>query len=72
MTRKQMKKLAKEFYNSELIHQSETSSKEEKSQAEQRIMQLTNQIMALHDGINILLEIDLYVQELVKNNKTKF
>lgn len=64
MTRKQMKKLAKELYQYEQIHQNESSSKEEKSRAENRIMQITNQIMALNDGINILLEIDVMVQDL--------
>lgn len=64
MTRKQMKKLAKELYQCEQIHQNESPSKEEKSRAENRIMQITNQIMALNDGINILLEIDVMVQDL--------
>lgn len=64
MTRKQMKKLTKELYQCEQIHQNESSSKEEKSRAENRIMQITNQIMALNDGINILLEIDVMVQDL--------
>lgn len=64
MTRKQMKKLAKGLYQCEQIHQNESSSKEEKSRAENRIMQITNQIMALNDGINILLEIDVMVQDL--------
>lgn len=64
MTRKQMKKLAKKLYQCEQIHQNESSSKEEKSRAENRIMQITNQIMALNDGINILLEIDVMVQDL--------
>lgn len=64
MTRKQMKKLAKELYQCEQIHQNESSSKEEKSRAENRIMQITNWIMALNDGINILLEIDVMVQDL--------
>ena len=64
MTRKQMKKLAKELYQCEQIYQNESSSKEEKSRAENRIMQITNQIMALNDGINILLEIDVMVQDL--------
>lgn len=64
MTRKQMKKLAKELYQCEQIHQNESSSKEEKSRAKNRIMQITNQIMALNDGINILLEIDVMVQDL--------
>lgn len=64
MTRKQMKKLAKEMYDCELIHSSEISSAEEKSRAEKRIIQLINQIMALSDGINIMLEIDIMVQQM--------
>lgn len=67
MTRKQMKKLAQELYECEQIHQNETSSKEEKSRADNRIMQITNQIMSLSDGINIMLEIDTMVQDLATN-----
>lgn len=67
MTRKQMKKLAKELYECEQIHQNESSSKEEKSRADNRIIQITNQIMALNDGINIMLEIDTMVQNLATN-----
>lgn len=69
MTRKQMKKLAKEIYDCELIHSSSSSSQEEKSRAEKRIMQLTNQIAALPDGINIMLEVDIMVQQIASNNK---
>lgn len=68
MTRKQMKKLAKELYECELIHQDDSSSKEEKARADSRVMQITNQIMALHDGINIMLEIDVMVQNLASKN----
>lgn len=64
MTRKQMKKLAKEIYDCELVHSSEISSTEEKSRAERRIIQLTNQIAALPDGINIMLEVDIMVQQM--------
>lgn len=67
MTRKQMKKLAKKLYECEQIHQNESSSKEEKSRADNRIIQITNQIMALNDGINIMLEIDTMVQDLATN-----
>lgn len=67
MTRKQMKKLAKELYECEQIHQNESSSKEEKSRADNRIIQIINQIMALNDGINIMLEIDTMVQDLATN-----
>lgn len=69
MTRKQMKKLAQEIYNCELVHSNESSSKEDKSRADSRIMQITGQIMALHDGINIMLEIDTLVQQLASKNK---
>lgn len=65
MTKKQMKKLAQEIYECEQIHENNSSSDEEKIRAENRIMQLTNQIMALHDGINIMLEIDTIIQDLV-------
>lgn len=65
MTRKQVKKLAKEIYDCEQIHNNASSSMEEKSRAENRIIQITNQIMALHDGINVMLEIDTMVQDLV-------
>lgn len=61
MTHKQMKRFADEIYKCELIHQDENSSKEAKSRAEARIISLTNQIMALPDGINALLEIDAMI-----------
>ena len=66
MTRKQMKRFADEIYKCELIRQDDNSSKEEKAHAEDRIMQLTNQIMALPDGINALLEIDALVASKIK------
>ena len=66
MTRKQMKKFANEIYNCELIHQNENASKEDKAHAEDRIIQLTKQIMAFPDGINALLEIDALVASKIK------
>lgn len=67
MNRKQMKKLAKQIYDNELIHENASSSQEEKSRAEKEIMRLTNQIMSMKDGINIMLEVDVLIQELAKN-----
>lgn len=66
MTRKQMKKFADEIYNCELVHQDEKASKEDKAHAEDRIIQLTKQIMAFPDGINALLEIDALVASKIK------
>lgn len=69
MTRKQMKKFADEIYNCELVHKNENASKEDKAHAENRIIQLTNQIMALPDGVNALLEIDaLIASKITKEN----
>lgn len=66
MTRKQMKKFANEIYNCELVHQDKNASKEDKAHAEDRIIQLTKQIMAFPDGINALLEIDALVASKIK------
>lgn len=66
MTRKQIKKFANEIYNCELVHQNENASKEDKAHAEDRIIQLTKQIMAFPDGINALLEIDALVVSKIK------
>lgn len=66
MTRKQMKKFADEIYNCELVHQDKNASKEDKAHAEDRIIQLTKQIMAFPDGINALLEIDALVASKIK------
>lgn len=66
MTRKQMKKFADEIYKCELVHQDENASKEDRAHAEDRIIQLTKQIMAFPDGINALLEIDALVASKIK------
>lgn len=65
MTKKQMRKLAQEIADCELIHANEATSKEDKAQAEKRIMQLTNRVMALPNGISTMLEIDLIVQQIL-------
>lgn len=69
MTRKQMKKIAQEIYKCDQIHADANSSMEEKSRAECRIMQLSKQIMALKDGINVMLEIDTIIQQLAEKEK---
>lgn len=68
MTRKQMKKLAQEIFEQELIHQSESSSMEDKSRAEKKIMELTNKICSSKDGMQTMLEIDILIQELANKN----
>lgn len=72
MTNKQLKKLARQIYQQELIHQDFSSSKEDKSQAEAEIMRLTNMIMSFPDGMDCIVQIDDMVQKLlITNNKEK-
>ena len=65
MTRKQIKKYATQFLNLEKIHQDSNSSDKQKHDAEQKIIQLTNMISALPQGLDILLEIDDIIQNQV-------
>ena len=65
MTRKQMKKLAKELYDCERIHSDPNSSKEEKTLIEEKIMSLTNSILSEKNGMSLMLKIDTLVQELM-------
>lgn len=66
MTTKQKQKIAEEIAQCEKARIDPSSSQEEKNRAENRIMQLTNQITSLKDGINSLLEIDAMIQKLMK------
>lgn len=68
MTKKQMRKTAKEIIALEKIHRNPESSQDEISKAEKRIIQLTNMLSCLPDG-DIIYEIDAIVQEeLSKEN----
>ena len=68
MKRKQIKKLASEIAGCELIRSKESSSKEEITRAEHRILQITNLVLCLPDGINVMSEIDTEVQRLLTEN----
>ena len=67
MTKKQMRKLANEIVELELIHQKSTDE-EEKSRAEKRIMEISHKIGGTPEGLEIMMEIDEMVQEKLKNN----
>lgn len=69
MTRKQMKRVAEELTNLELIHQNPNSSKEEKVRAERRIMSITNQLMSTKEGLAVMGEIDSMIQNNLKKHK---
>ena len=73
MTRNHMPKLANEINNSALNHQNDSSSEEEKRRADNRVIQITRQIMALkgpNGGMPLLMEIDALVQS-IRESKEK-
>lgn len=62
MTHKQMRKIAKELAECEKIHSDENVSKEQKMQAENHILYITNKIFSEPNGFEIMSEIDDMVQ----------
>lgn len=68
MTKKQIKKLANELAELELIHQT-SSDKEELIRVEKRIISITNQLMADRNALSSMMDIDDLVQK--KLNKEK-
>lgn len=60
MTNKQIHKYANQFIELEKLHK-EITDLEEKEQIENKIMKLTNQILSLHDGHEVLFQIDEYI-----------
>ena len=71
MTNKQIRKYANQFIELEKLHR-EVTDLEEKEVIENKIMKLTNQILSLHNGYEILFQIDEYIikaLELENNNE---
>ena len=69
MTRKQIRKLANQISELELIHKNPDSSKEEKAQAERQIIQLSGMLACLPNGLDIMSEIDELVQTRLHENE---
>lgn len=67
MTRKQIRKLANEIAELEIIHR-DSESKEERNRAENRIIQLTNQIALLPDGFDIMNQVDEIIYNKLKGD----
>ena len=65
MTRKQIRKLADQIFKLELIHRNPSSSKEEKTQAESQIIQLSHMFEQIPGGIEAMFEVDELVQQNV-------
>lgn len=69
MTKKQMRKLAHDIYEQNIIHDDPQSSSEDKARAEKRIISLTQQILTSPRGIEVLEEVDAMIQEIINKNK---
>ena len=69
MRRKQIKKLADQIAELELISSSPSSSKDEKARARDQMISISGMIACLPDGLDIMTQIDDLVQE--KLNKEK-
>lgn len=68
MTRKQIKKLAQELAELEIIHET-SEKKEEVIRAEKRIMTITSLLSRDPNGLLKLIEVDEMVQEKIKQIK---
>ncbi len=68
MTRKEIRKWAQQLAELETIHQN-SSSQEEKLNAEKRIMEITSQIMSDPKNFEAMCDIDELVQTLLNKEK---
>ena len=66
MTKKQMKKVAQEIAAYEKIHSDPSSTEEEKKNAENSILYLTNRIFTAPNGLELMTEIDDLIQKYLK------
>lgn len=68
MTKKQKRKIAQEIVQYELIRSNPDSTKDEINEAEKMIFLLTNKIVSVPNGLELMVEIDDLVQELISQN----
>ena len=66
MTKKQMKKVAQEIAAYEKIHSDPASTEEEKKNAENNILYLTNRIFTAPNVFELMTEIDDLIQKYLK------
>lgn len=69
MTTKQMNKIADEIAYWELIHYNSKSTKEEIREAEKHIIEISNRIMCLPNGLDVMMQIDAIMQTKLKKLK---
>lgn len=65
MTKKQKRKIAQEIVELNTIHDSASSTEEERQRAEKRIFSLTEQILSSPHGLELMEEIDSLIQTLI-------
>ena len=73
MTKKQIRKIAKEIIALERLHNDPNASQDEVARAEKRIIQITSMINSMRiseeERYNIMAEIDIIVQEELEKEK---
>lgn len=67
MTRKQVKKWATKIAQAEVNRLNPNASKEDKARWENEIMQITNMVSCLRDGLDAMSMIDVEVQRQLSN-----
>lgn len=69
MTKKQMNKIADEIAKWEMIHCNPKSTKEQLREAEKHIIDISNRIACLPNGMTVMMEIDAIMQNKLKKLK---
>ena len=70
MNRNEMRKIAKQIFENENICTNASVSEAERKQAQNNIIKLTEKIAALPNGLSIMLEVDVMIQQMA-NFKNK-
>lgn len=69
MTKKQMNKIANEIAKWEMIHCNPNSTKKELREAEKHIIDISNRIACLPNGMEIMMQIDTILQTKIAKLK---
>lgn len=63
MTKKQLRKIADEIIQLDKVYNDEESTHEQKARAEKRMSQITNMLMCLPNGLELLDEVDYLISK---------
>ena len=69
MTKKQLRKYAHQMCECQNIYENQELPKEDRLKAGKKIENITNQILSLPNGMDILMELDTMVLDLISKEK---